>query len=88
MVFLRKDGSAYGSERGFYRETEGLDQVTQPIIYKAAISRDAIFENVMIDYEGNLYFEDDTLTSNGTWNYDARGHQSVHFKQYQFTAYQ
>jgi len=65
VVFLRKDGSAYGSERGFYLKTEGLDQITQPIIYKAAISRDAIFENVMIDYEGNLYFEDDTLTSNG-----------------------
>jgi phosphoenolpyruvate carboxykinase (ATP) len=65
VVFLKKDGSAYGSERGFYLKTEGLDPVTQPIIYKAAISRDAIFENVMIDYEGNLYFEDDTLTSNG-----------------------
>ncbi|MCR4321787.1 MAG: phosphoenolpyruvate carboxykinase [Candidatus Brocadiaceae bacterium] len=65
VVFLKKDGSAYGSERGFYLKTEGLDLVTQPIIYKAAISRDAIFENVMIDYEGNLYFEDDTLTSNG-----------------------
>ncbi len=65
VVFLRKDGSAYGSERGFYLKTEGLDPVTQPIIYKAAISREAIFENVMIDYEGNLDFEDDTLTSNG-----------------------
>lgn len=65
VVFLRKDGSAYGSERGFYLKTEGLDPVTQPIIYKAATSRDAIFENVMIDYEGNIYFEDDTLTSNG-----------------------
>lgn len=65
VVFLKKDGSAYGSERGFYLKTEGLDPVTQPIIYKAATSRDAIFENVMIDYEGNLYFEDDTLTSNG-----------------------
>lgn len=65
VVFLKKDGSAYGSERGFYLKTEGLDPVTQPIIYKAATSRSAIFENVMIDYEGNLYFEDDTLTSNG-----------------------
>src|SRR5574337_867166 len=65
VVFLKKDGSAYGSERGFYLKTEGLDSVTQPIIYKAATSRSAIFENVMIDYEGNLYFEDDTLTSNG-----------------------
>ncbi|OOP57592.1 MAG: hypothetical protein AYP45_02575 [Candidatus Brocadia carolinensis] len=65
VVFLKKDGAAYGSERGFYLKTEGLDSVTQPIIYKAATSRDAIFENVMIDYEGNIYFEDDTLTSNG-----------------------
>lgn len=65
VVFLKKDGSAYGSERGFYLKTEGLDPVTQPIIYKATTSRDAIFENVMIDYEGNLYFDDDTLTSNG-----------------------
>lgn len=65
VVFLKKDGSAYGSERGFYLKTEGLDPVTQPIIYKAATSRDTIFENVMIDYEGNLYFDDDTLTSNG-----------------------
>ncbi len=65
VVFLKKDGSAYGSERGFYLKTEGLDPFTQPIIYKAATSRNAIFENVMIDYEGNLYFEDDTLTSNG-----------------------
>lgn len=65
VVFLKKDGTAYGSERGFYLKTEGLDPVTQPVIYKAATSRDAIFENVMIDYEGNLYFENDTLTSNG-----------------------
>lgn len=65
VVFLKKNGSAYGSERGFYLKTEGLDAVTQPIIYNAATSRDAIFENVMIDYEGNIYFDDDTLTSNG-----------------------
>lgn len=65
VVFLKKDGSAYGSEHGFYLKTEGLDPVTQPIIYKATTSRDAVFENVMVDYEGNLYFNDDTLTSNG-----------------------
>ncbi|MBF8278348.1 MAG: pckA [Candidatus Brocadiaceae bacterium] len=65
VVFLKKDGSALGSERGFYLKTEGLDADTQPIIYKAATSRDTIFENVMLDYEGNVYFDDDTLTSNG-----------------------
>ena len=65
VVFLKKDGSAYGSERGFYLKTEGLDAASQPIIYKASISRNAIFENVMVDYEGNVFFDDDTLTSNG-----------------------
>jgi len=65
VVFLKKDGAAYGSERGFYLKTEGLDADTQPIIYKAATSRDTIFENVMLDYEGNIFFDDDTLTSNG-----------------------
>lgn len=65
VIFLKKDGSAYGSERGFYLKTEGLEPLTQSIIYKAATSRDAIFENVMVDYEGNLYFDDYTLTSNG-----------------------
>nr|CAJ75104.1 similar to phosphoenolpyruvate carboxykinase [Candidatus Kuenenia stuttgartiensis] len=65
VVFLKKDGSAYGSERGFYLKTEGLDAVSQPIIYKASISRNAIFENVMVDYEGNVFFDDYTLTSNG-----------------------
>ncbi len=65
VVMLRKDGSALGTERGFYLKTEGLDPVSQPLIYKAATSRDAIFENVMVDYEGRLYFEDEVLTSNG-----------------------
>lgn len=65
VVFLKKDGSACGSECGFYLKTEGLDAVSQPIIYKASISRNAIFENVMVDYEGNVFFDDYTLTSNG-----------------------
>lgn len=65
VVMLRKDGAALGTERGFYLKTEGLEPVSQPIIYKAAVSRNAIFENVTLDYEGKLYFEDEVLTSNG-----------------------
>jgi phosphoenolpyruvate carboxykinase (ATP) len=65
VVFLRKDGSALGTERGFYLKTEYLDPIIQPLIYKAATSTNAIFENVMVDRFGNVYFDDSTLTSNG-----------------------
>jgi len=65
IVFLKKDGSALGTERGFYLKTEGLDEHTQPILYRAAISPDTIFENVMVDCEGHVDFQDETITSNG-----------------------
>lgn len=65
VIFLKSDGSALGSERGFYLKTGYLDPVVQPIIYRAAMSRDAIFENVMVDHMGNVYFDDETLTGNG-----------------------
>jgi phosphoenolpyruvate carboxykinase (ATP) len=65
IVFLKKDGSALGTERGFYLKTEGLDEHTQPILYRAAIAPDTIFENVMVDSEGHVDFDDETITSNG-----------------------
>lgn len=65
VVFWCKDGAALGTERGWYVKTEGLNPDTQPLLYHAAISRDAILENVMVDYEGGVDFNDDTLTGNG-----------------------
>lgn len=65
VVFLNSDGSAMGSERGFYIKTEGLKPQTQPLLYKVATSKDTILENIMVDYKGKLYFEDETLTGNG-----------------------
>ncbi|MEM3577972.1 MAG: phosphoenolpyruvate carboxykinase [Candidatus Bathyarchaeia archaeon] len=65
VVFLRADGSALGSERGFYLKTGYLDPKIQPIIFRAAISTNTIFENVMVDYLGNVHFDDVTLTENG-----------------------
>jgi len=65
VIFLKQDGSALGTERGFYLKTGYLDPVVQPIIYRAAMSPDAIFENVMVDHMGNVYFDDETLTGNG-----------------------
>jgi phosphoenolpyruvate carboxykinase (ATP) len=65
VVFWRRDGSALGTEKGFYIKTEGLDPNIQPLLHAAATRRDAILENVMTDYHGNVFFDDDTLTSNG-----------------------
>lgn len=65
FIALREDLSALGTERGFYLKTEGVTPETQPLIYQAVTKPDAIFENVMVDYLGNVFFEDDTLTGNG-----------------------
>lgn len=65
VVFWRKDGSALGTERGFYIKTEGLDPNIQPLLYNAATQPDAILENVMVDYRGIVDFSDQTLTGNG-----------------------
>ncbi|MCK4478226.1 phosphoenolpyruvate carboxykinase [Candidatus Bathyarchaeota archaeon] len=65
VVFIRPDGSALGPEMGFYLKTGYLDPKVQPIIYRAAISHKTIFENVMVDYHGNIHFDDTTLTENG-----------------------
>lgn len=65
VCFLGRDGSALGTERGFYLKTEGLDPHSQPLLYQAAIQHDTVFENVMVDAEGHVDFQDETITSNG-----------------------
>jgi len=64
VVFLRPDCSALGTEKGFYLKTEGVTPEIQPLIYDAVTKPDAIFENVLVDYLGNVYFGDETLTGN------------------------
>jgi phosphoenolpyruvate carboxykinase (ATP) len=65
VVFLHKDGSALGSERGYFIKTDGLTLHDQPLLYHAASQKDALFENVLIDYQGKVHFQDETLTGNG-----------------------
>jgi phosphoenolpyruvate carboxykinase (ATP) len=65
VVFLRPDASVLGSERGFYLKTGYLNPKVQPILFRAAISHRTIFENVMVDYLGNVSFDSATLTENG-----------------------
>lgn len=65
FVVLRPDGSALGTERGFFLKTEGLNEEIQPLIYNAITKPDAVFENVLVDFKGEVFFEDNTLTGNG-----------------------
>lgn len=64
MVLLNNDGSALGTERGFYLKTDIYPE-HQPLIYRAVKGREAVFENVMVDYTGKVELQDDTLTGNG-----------------------
>ncbi len=65
VVFLRRDGSALGTERGFFIKTDGLEPKYQKVMYDAAIKPHTLFENVVLDWQGKLYFQDDTITGNG-----------------------
>jgi len=65
VVMLRRDGSILGTERGFYIKTDSLNPEIQPILYHAATSPNAIFENVLVDYLGDVDFQDEILTGNG-----------------------
>jgi phosphoenolpyruvate carboxykinase (ATP) len=63
---LLPDGQVTGSEGGgLYIKTDGLDPDEQPELYEAATSEEAIFENVAVDEDGTVDFDDTELTSNG-----------------------
>jgi phosphoenolpyruvate carboxykinase (ATP) len=65
VAFWRRDGSVLGTERGFYIKTEGLSPDSQPVLYDAATRESALLDNVMVGYDGTVYFDDRTLTANG-----------------------
>ncbi len=64
IVFLRTDGSAYGSEANFFVKTD-VDSRLQEAMYWALIDKSALYENVMIDSNGNPDFLDESLCANG-----------------------
>jgi phosphoenolpyruvate carboxykinase (ATP) len=64
IVFLRPDGSAYGSESGFYVKTD-VDVKLQEAMYYALIDKTALYDNVMIDANGRPDFLDERLNANG-----------------------
>lgn len=64
IVFLKKDGSAYGSEQNYYVKTD-VDKSLQEAMFHALSHKSALLENVMIDYKGNVNFLDERLGENG-----------------------
>ncbi len=64
IVFLRKDGSALGTEKGFYVKTDIIPE-QQEAMYYALIDKTALLENVMITSDGEIDFQDEELCANG-----------------------
>ena len=64
VVLMNEHGACYGTEQGFYIKTEGLTP-SQKVLYDAAVSRNAIFENVTVSEDGKVDFVDSKLTTNG-----------------------
>jgi phosphoenolpyruvate carboxykinase (ATP) len=64
ICFLRRDGSALGSEQNFYVKTD-VDKRLQEAMYYALVDESALLENVMIDAGGRIDFLDERLGENG-----------------------
>ena len=64
VVLLTRDGSAFGTEDGFYIKTEGLEP-SQTVLWGAATHATAAYENIRVFDDGRVDFLDTSLTSNG-----------------------
>lgn len=64
IVWLKPNGTAYGSEVNFFVKTD-VAKESQEAMYNALIDKTALLENVMIDANGNLDFLDESLCGNG-----------------------
>jgi len=64
ICFLQKDGSALGSENGFFVKTD-VEREYQEAMYNALVDKTALYENVMIKANGEVDFLDESLTANG-----------------------
>ena len=63
---LLSDGTVAGSEgNGLYVKTFGLDGDEQPAMYDAVTDESAVLENVVVDDDGTVDFDDDRHTRNG-----------------------
>jgi len=64
ICFLKRDGSAYGSEFNYFVKTD-VDSKLQESMYNALVHKSALYENVMINADGSPDFLDENLCGNG-----------------------
>jgi len=64
ICFLRRDGSALGSENNFFVKTD-VEEKYQEAMYNSLVDKSALLENVMIKSDGEVDFLDESLTANG-----------------------
>ncbi len=62
------DEGIFNFEGGCYAKTIGLNRDDEPDIFNA-IRRDALLENVTIDSDGNVDYDDDSITQNARVSY-------------------
>jgi len=62
------DEGVFNFEGGCYAKTINLNKDNEPDIYNA-IKRDALLENVSVDKDGNIDFEDNSITENTRVSY-------------------
>lgn len=62
------DDGVFNFEGGCYAKTIRLDKDSEPDIYKA-IKRDALLENVTVDRDGKIDFDDSSVTENTRVSY-------------------
>ncbi|MCK4905542.1 phosphoenolpyruvate carboxykinase (ATP) [bacterium] len=65
ILFIRKHNQVLGAEKTFLVKAQGLESHLKPLLYRAALNRKTNFENVVIDHQGRLDFQDSTVTDNG-----------------------
>ena len=71
IVILKRDGSALGTEQGFYVKTD-VDPKLQEAMYYSLAHKSALLENVMVDGAGKINFLDERLGENGRGVLDRR----------------
>jgi phosphoenolpyruvate carboxykinase (ATP) len=64
ICFLKRDGSAYGSEMNYFVKTD-VDKRLQEAMFNALVHKTALYENVMINADGKPDFLDENLCGNG-----------------------
>jgi len=71
IVILKRDGSALGTEQGFYVKTD-CDIRLQEAMFRSLVHKSALLENVMFDSAGKIDFLDERLGENGRGVLDRR----------------